>query len=635
MAPRLPSVQLIASDAALSARRFPEVLAAALVAAVAAVLLVDGPGAERGLVRLLLAAQLGIPFFLLLVLSAERLGREGRPTAGIVLRLLGVAALVSYGLSLPARVDGVPIVRWVQLNVALHLAVSFLPLLGLAGENAFWQFNRVLGLRMAAGLVFAGVLMAGLSVALLALDKLFGMRFDDEIYPRLYVLILFVFATWYFLGGVPRDPRALESLAEYPPLLRILAQYILAPLVAVYLTLLTAYLVKVLVTTQWPSGWIGWLVSSVGAAGLLSLALLQPLVTRGEQRWVRVYARLYFVLLLPAVAMLLLSAGKRIGQYGLTENRYFLVLLGLWLGAVALAGALGRLRSLRPLPLTLCVLALASSLGPWGAFAMSERSQRARLEGLLAAGGMIVDGRLALAAIPPGEDARREISATLHYLVDTHGVRSLDPLVDDTLRDALREQAATGRPDRQDTPALCRTVMARLDLEYREDWRYAGGGAVAHFVSRERGGEAVDVRGYAWCTDVNLGEGQPRRTSARADGPDGSRCGGIACCSAWMVWSVWPSTSPRCARHWAGPAGGRARAHPPPTSGWRARVTAGGPCSCSTSSPGARMAIRCADRKSRASCCSRRPTPDPSQALKLPRNEEIAPVRPQSPGQRD
>ncbi|MCB1163869.1 MAG: DUF4153 domain-containing protein [Candidatus Latescibacteria bacterium] len=521
MAPRLPSVQLIASDAALSARRFPEVLAAALVAAVAAVLLVDGPGAERGLVRLLLAAQLGIPFFLLLVLSAERLGREGRPTAGIVLRLLGVAALVSYGLSLPARVDGVPIVRWVQLNVALHLAVSALPLLGLAGENAFWQFNRLLAQRMAAGLVFAGVLMAGLSIALLALDKLFGVPVDGELYPRLYVVIGFVFTTWYFLGGVPAEPLALESLEEFPGLLRILGQYILAPLVAVYLSLLTAYLVKVLATTQWPSGWIGWLVSSVGAAGLLSLALLRPLAER--QRWVRVYARLYFLLLLPAVVMLLMSAAKRIGQYGLTENRYFLVLLGLWLGAVALAGALGRLRSLRPLPLTLCVLALASSLGPWGAFAMSERSQRARLEGLLAAGGMIVDGRLALAAIPPGEDARREISATLHYLVDTHGVRSLDPLVDDTLRDALREQAATGRPDRQDTPALCRTVMARLDLEYREDWRYAGGGAVAHFVSRERGGEAVDVRGYAWCTDVNLGEGQPT-----ADFSAGGRSGRLA-----------------------------------------------------------------------------------------------------------
>ena len=501
---KLPSLQLIAGDADRSARRFPEVLATALLAAGAAVLLVDRHGDPSALVRLLLTAQLGIPFFLVLTLGAERLGREGRARAGAILRLVGVAALVSYGLALPGRVEGVPIVRWIQLNVALHLAVSFLPLLGLAGENAFWQFNRVLGLRMAAGLVFAGVLMAGLSVALLALDKLFGMRFDDEIYPRLYVLILFVFTTWYFLGGLPRDPRALESLAEYPPLLRILAQYILAPLVAVYLTLLTAYLVKVLVTTQWPSGWIGWLVSSVGAAGLLSLALLQPLVTRGEQRWVRVYARLYFVLLLPAVAMLLLSAGKRIGQYGLTENRYFLVLLGAWLGLVALAGALGRLRSLRPLPLTLCLLALASSTGPWSAFAMSERSQRGRLADLLRANGLLSGEALVPASAPPSEDDLREISATLHYLVDTHGPQSLDPLADDALRSALRDKAAEGRTDRQDSAALCSLVMDRLDLDYRADWRHPRGDTVARFVTRERGGEAVDVAGYARCVSVHV-----------------------------------------------------------------------------------------------------------------------------------
>ena len=35
-------------------------------------------------------------------------------------------------------------------------------------------------------------------------------------------------------------------------------------------------IVKVLVTGQWPNGWIGWLVSSVSAAGLLAILLVQP-----------------------------------------------------------------------------------------------------------------------------------------------------------------------------------------------------------------------------------------------------------------------------------------------------------------------------------------------------------------------
>ena len=67
-----------------------------------------------------------------------------------------------------------------------------------------------------------------------------------------------------------------------------------------------------------PSGWIGWLVSSVAAAGLFSLALLHPLVEKKEERWIATYARVYFILMLPAIGMLLTALAKCIGQYGFT-----------------------------------------------------------------------------------------------------------------------------------------------------------------------------------------------------------------------------------------------------------------------------------------------------------------------------
>ena len=50
----------------------------------------------------------------------------------------------------------------------------------------------------------------------------------------------------------------------------------------------------------------------------------------------------------------------------------------------------------------------------------------------------------------------------------------------------------------------------------------ASGQAVTH-AAAVRPGEAVDVRGYAWCTDVNLGEGQPT-----ADFSAGGRSGRLA-----------------------------------------------------------------------------------------------------------
>jgi hypothetical protein len=255
---RLPSLDFVLGAATTAARRFPLVLAAALASAAAALYLIGADDGEIGLIRLLMAAQLGIPLLLSLTLTAERWPDLRRRW---LLTGLGVAALVAYGLSLPARQEGVPVIRFLLFNIAAHLAVCFLPLWRLPGENAFWQFNKTLFLRLLAGLVFSLALMLGLSVALLALDKLFGLTVDGEVYPRLYALTLFLFNTWYFLAGVPERPvRWGRATSAHP---RIFAQYILAPLVAVYLALLTAYLVKVLVTAEWPTAG-SWLVSSVG-----------------------------------------------------------------------------------------------------------------------------------------------------------------------------------------------------------------------------------------------------------------------------------------------------------------------------------------------------------------------------------
>ncbi len=496
---RLPSLDFVLGAGTAAARRFPLVLAAALTSAAAAVFLIGADDGEIGLIRLLMAAQLGIPLLLALGLTAERWPDLRRRW---LLTGLGVVALVAYGLTLPARQEGVPIVRFALFNIAAHLAVCFLPLWRLAGEHAFWQFNKTLFLRLLAGLVFSLALMLGLSVALLALDKLFGLTVDGEVYPRLYALTLFIFNTWYFLAGVPARLVELESLRDHPPLLRIFAQYILAPLVAVYLALLTAYLVKVLVTAQWPSGWIGWLVSSVGAAGLASLALLHPLTLEGRQKWIAVYARLYFILLLPAVAMLLLSVGKRIGQYGITEARYLLTVLALWLGAVALLGALGRLKSLRPLPLSLCLLALLASAGPWGAFSVSRHSQLGRLETLLSTGGMLADGRLIPASAPVDEATRRELSAILYYLFDRHGTRTLAAYADAALAAELAAQRDPAHPNQQDSAALSRLVMRRLELDYMDGWRQEG--AEYRFYQRARGGEALAIAGYELVVGISL-----------------------------------------------------------------------------------------------------------------------------------
>lgn len=446
-------------------RRFPLAMLAATVAGVAAAVYADDHEAYAWR-RLLLAAQLGIPLFLVIALVAERRERLGLPRAtGVAARAVGVVLLGAYVFALPDHLGVTHWLRFVQLNVGLHLLVTVLPFARRGETNGMWQFNLALLLRFVTAAFFSAVLFAGLSLALFALKTLLAVPVADEVYLQLWCLIAFVFNTAYVLGGVPADLAALDAKPDYPRVVRIFAQDILAPLVGIYLAILLVYLVKVIATGEWPSGWIGYLVSSVAVAGLLSLLLLEPLAGEPRRRWLRVYARGFYALMLPSVAMLALAVVKRTDQYGLTEPRYFLSVLAVWLGVVAVAGSVRRLPLVKAIPASLAALAFLTAAGPWSAYDVARASQRHRLDTVLAANGRLRDGRLVAAETPVADADREEISAVLDYLFEHFGAEVLGDRADPALGTALADAAArTGLP----VPgfALARIVTQHLNVAY-------------------------------------------------------------------------------------------------------------------------------------------------------------------------
>jgi uncharacterized protein DUF4153 len=416
---RLPTLGAALSAAEHAARRFPLVLLSAALAATAGILIVNSSDEEAPFVRLLATATLGLPLFLALTLTAERRFAAGDAARRWGLLGAGVTVLAVFWALWPSWPEPVQVARYVQASVAFHLLAAFLPFAGYDEPNGFWQYNKALFLRFLVAGIYAAVLYGGLALALAALDKLFGVDIQNEAYGRLWMIMAFVVSTWLFLGGVPDDLAALEHRSDVPAGLRIFTQYVLVPIIAVYLVMLTAYLGKVLIDRQWPSGWIGYLVSSVATIGILAWLLVRPLEGMAEHRWVRTYTRGFYVALLPAIVMLWLAIGKRVAQYGVTERRYFLIVLSLWWAGIAVYYTLGRSRSIKVIPASLCLLAVLTFAGPWGAYQVSLASQRHRLDRIVARHGLRVGTTTAAARDIPFAD-RKEIAATLRYLVERH-----------------------------------------------------------------------------------------------------------------------------------------------------------------------------------------------------------------------
>ena len=442
---RLPSIEALARGATATFGRFPAPLMAAMAVAVLMLVVVEDPEALELVMRGALAAALLVPTLFAVDVATERGGRAG-------IRWVGAAAAVAcaslFFLASRGWSDEHVTSRFVQLLLAAHLLVAFLPFSRTGEDNAFWQFNRTLFLRFAVATLYTGVLFVGLVVALVSVDTLFDLDVQPENYFRLLIILAFVVHPWIVLSGVPSDVPALESEREYPPALKIFAQFVLIPLVTVYLGILTAYLVRVVVTGEWPSGWIGWLVSSVSAAGTLALLLVHPVRDREENRWVNGYARWFWVLLMPSIVMLFLAVGQRVGQYGFTENRYFLLVLAAWIAVISVYFAITRSREIRWIPVSLCAVSAVTFFGPWGAYSVAERSQVGRLLEMLARSGIPDLSNVRAGAASANVEDEREISAVLRYLFETRGHDPVEALLGaDAVREHTVDPAVTGHVD--------------------------------------------------------------------------------------------------------------------------------------------------------------------------------------------
>ena len=308
--------------------------------------------------------------------------------------------------------------RLAVLLVGLHLAVAVAPYLGELRREAdtpgFWRFNQTLLLRLLSAVLYSGVLYVGVALALVAVRELFGVGLGENPFLYLFVGLATLFNTWFFLAGVPHDFAALEEDALYPTGLKVFTQFVLLPLVVLYLVILYAYLARIIGRWELPQGWVSLLILALAVAGIFALLLIHPLRQNPENTWIRTFARWFYRALFPLLGLLAVAIGVRIRAYGFTEERYFVVLLAAWLVGLAAYFLWRRGRGIIWLPTTLGALALLSAAGPWGAFAVAERSQLAQLRELTTRYGLLRNGRLDGAAARAPElpqNAQRRLSS--------------------------------------------------------------------------------------------------------------------------------------------------------------------------------------------------------------------------------
>ena len=423
------SIELVINQAAKAFRRFPMALISAIISAALLIYLVDDKEPFKDNIHLFYLLQtlwLGTIAYIGLSVFSQRYTMR---TSTVVMLNLAVAAVMIYFFyAQPEFYTDKSISRFIILIVAAHLGVSFAPFLVNTEVNGFWQYNKSLFIRFLTSAIYSIVFYVGLSIALLAIKELFSINLDEKIYLYLLITVAVVLNTWFFLAGVPSRIIGLEQVREYPKGLRIFTQYVLLPLVVIYLIILYFYEAKILFTLVWPRGIVSYLIIGFSTLGIFALLLVWPLRDDAEHTWIRTFTKRFFYAIFPLIILLILAIGRRVMEYGVTENRYFLIILSLWLFIVALYFLFSRRKNIKFVPLSLFFAALLSGFGPWNAFEVSSLSQHKRLEKFFQENKMLVNGKAVRSKNQLKKADKKEIASIVDYMIDVHGTESIQDL---------------------------------------------------------------------------------------------------------------------------------------------------------------------------------------------------------------
>jgi len=524
---KLPSLSYLSHSAARAFVRFPLTILSAAIAVVIGVYLCETNAEPFDLryINVMLCAALGISMFFCITVFSDKQGY------GLKIRvLLHIVAMLLLGaiyLTLPDSKQtlntALPYIRYTIYSIVMHLLVAFVPYTEKGKLNGFWHYNKILFVRFLTAALYSGFLYGGLALALASLRWLFDVHVHDELFGDLFIVIGGLFNTWFFIAGIPQNFNELDDLHEYPRGIKIFSQYVLLPLLILYLVILYVYTGKIIVLWNWPKGMVSYLVSCVAVLGILTLLLIHPYGHLSGNGWIRKFSRIYYFVLFPLVVLLFIAVGMRIADYGITINRYIIVLLGIWLTIVCSYFTLGK-TNIKFIPVSLAVIMMLASFGYWGMFSVSERSQVNRLGNILENYKILRNGKIEheviwradslpmLYAVDKDEineglmpdSVHNEVRSIFSYLDNHHGFE----LIRDWYKQDIDSMIRVNGNKKDHWRWLDEASAYMRSMGLKDEYLYNSSDESVYFSSESSEDRVIDIQGFdyllrkdAWSND--------------------------------------------------------------------------------------------------------------------------------------
>ncbi|HUQ36156.1 MAG TPA: DUF4153 domain-containing protein [Aestuariivirga sp.] len=312
-----------------------------------------------------------------------------------------------------------------------------------AKQGALWLFNLHFGLAVLLSIVVAVLFAAGLSAIVESLNFLFNANLHGNLHEHIWGTAASLIAPIYGLSLMPKNlDEEVDIASQKGTMLErgvsVLVNYVLVPVILIYAVILHAYAAKILIQQNLPQGQIATIVTIFALGGTGAWLIAWPWREEGT-RLLRWFIRGWFWLTIVPAILLAIAIWRRISDYGVTPDRYGILLVAIWVAALTAYLASRRNRAdMRAILGGIAVLLLIGSAGPMGANGLTISSQVKQLAAIFETNGLFKDGKAVVAPNKLSGEAINQGNSILYALREVDGLDRLRPWFEGTEQDPFK-----------------------------------------------------------------------------------------------------------------------------------------------------------------------------------------------------
>ena len=272
--------------------------------------------------------------------------------------------------------------------------------------------------------IFVAVLWIGIEIILTTVNYLF-FNSGDSLFFRLttysFWFITEVFGASLFLSLLKKPDDNLENY-EFPFIFNLLIKFVIIPLIIIYTGVLYIYMMKVLISMHLPKGLISHLVLWYTAFSVAVMILITPFTQK--DKFFENFKKYFPYFSIPLIFASLFAVFQRTYQYGITENRYYVLISIFWLLFCMVLYI--RKMNITGIFISLIACLVISVYTPLSAKNVSNFSQSQRLKRMLVKYGALKDGKISKITQKLTNNEGSQIHTTIQYISDNSTIAKLN-----------------------------------------------------------------------------------------------------------------------------------------------------------------------------------------------------------------